>query len=235
MSKKVLVFGDSYARLDPDQGHWANKWCAFKGYDITNFGLGGVNHVSAVNEIFMKQEKFEEYDLIIYCMTNWLRAGVSQSTKTSAFVTRISQFLEDSETITFGSILSTNIKKGFEEFALLSGISDTYYNKDILNKESTQLYKSISIPFLARANLFAVETLILKCKDSNTPLVLATTPEDITTLDNLKKYDVNIFKVDTGEPKEKDLPNAHKSSNHLSNAMHNFIMSNFNTQYGDII
>ena len=161
MSKKVLVFGDSYARLDPKQDHWANKWCAYKGYEVTNFGLGGGNHVSIINEMFIKDEKFKLFqnnDLIIYCMTNWLRAGVSRDGKTSAFFNRMAQFNDDSKKITFENLLSSNIENNIESFAMLSGISEAHHHDDLLGKLTTQLYKSISIPFLARANLFSVET-----------------------------------------------------------------------------
>ena len=239
MSKKVLILGDSYARLDPKEGHWANKWCKEKGYEAFNSGMGGANHVSIINEIFVKDEKFklfQEWDLIIYCMTNWLRAGASESTKTSAFFNRIEKFNEDSEKITFENLLSTNIEEGIEQYAILSGISEVHHtHADYLGEVTTQLYKSISIPFLARANLFAVETLIFKCKDTNTPLILATTPSDSTSLENLNKYNTNIFVVKHKDPPEGDLKDAGASSNHLDNNMHTDIQEKFNTEYGDII
>ena len=232
MSKKVLVAGDSYARLDPNAGHWANKWCKDKEYQITNFGLGGANHVSVVNEIFTKE--WQQYDLIIYCMTSWLRVGVSNNTKNSAFLERITSFLDDAEKITFEKLLSKNIlDNGYEGFALLSGVSDRHQNPlTHWTKETTDLYKTVSIPFLARANLFAVETLILKCKIANIPLVLATTPNDPTTMDNFKMLDTNIFNI-THSTSEKTYN--HPSINHLSEELHEEIKAKFNSQYGDII
>ena len=229
MPKKVLVAGDSYARLDPNAGHWANKWCKDKEYQITNFGIGGANHVSVVNEIFTKE--WQQYDLIIYCMTNWLRAGVSNNSKKSAFLERVTNFLDDAEKITFEKLLSKNIlDNGYEGFALLSGLSDGHHNSDTFwTKETTNLYKNISIPFLARANLFAVETLILKCKIANIPLVLATTPNDPITIDNFKTLDANIFNI-TRSIKEDGL-----SINHLSEDLHEKIKQKFNSEYGDII
>jgi len=228
MPKEVLVAGDSFARLDPDAGHWANKWCKDKGHQVTNFGIGGANHVSVVNEIFTKE--WQQYDLIIYCMTNWLRAGVSSDSKTSAFLKRIKKFLDDSENNTFEQLLSKNIReKGYNGFALLTGFSEEYSNMYSWNKETTNLYKNISIPFLARANLFAVETLILKCKIANIPLVLATTPNDPTTIDNFK-IDTNIFNITQSLPSHLDY-----SENHLSEDLHIEIKNKFNSEYGDII
>ena len=235
MPKEVLVAGDSYARLDPDAGHWANKWCKDKEYQITNFGLAGANHVSVVNEIFTKD--WQRYDLIIYCMTSWLRAGVSDNSKNSAFLERVCNFLDDAEKNTFGKLLSKNIlDNGYKGYANLSGFSNNHQNPDTFwTKETTNLYKNISIPFLARSNLFAVETLILKCKIANIPLVLATTPNDPTTIDNFKNYDTNIFVVSHNDPVESDLPIANSSSNHLSQTMHTDIQNKFNSEYGDII
>ena len=91
------------------------------------------------------------------------------------------------------------------------------------------MYKNISIPFLARANLFAVETLILKCKIANIPLVLATTPNDPTTIDNFK-IDTNIFNITQSLPSHLDY-----SENHLSEDLHIEIKNKFNSEYGDII
>lgn len=225
MSKKVLVMGDSYAKNDKKEGHWANIWCQRKKYDIVHDGIGGGNHVTIVNK-FLQKEINNNYDLIIYCMTNWLRASVPARTNPD-FISTISQFIQDSKDITFEDLLSTNFEKGWEQLVLVNGISE--------EEKATELYKHISINFLARANLFAVETLILNCKFANIPLILATTPDDHTTLDNLKKYNVNIFKVDTGDPKEIDLDKGARSLNHLSNTMHNFVKEKFNIQYGNII
>lgn len=230
MPKEVLVAGDSYAKLDPDAGHWANKWCKDKEYQITNFGLGGANHVSVVNEIFTKD--WQRYDLIIYCMTSWLRAGVSNNSKNSAFLERLNNFLDDAEKNTFEKLLSKNIlDNGYEGYALLSRFSsDEHQNPETFwTKETTNLYKNISIPFLARSNLFAVETLILKCKIANIPLVLATTPNDPTTLDNFKMFDTNIFDI------THSLSYSYPSINHLSEDLHEEIKDKFNSEYGDII
>ena len=230
MPKEVLVAGDSYASLDPDAGHWANKWCKDKEYQITNFGLGGANHVSVVNEIFTKD--WQRYDLIIYCMTSWLRAGVSNNSKNSAFLERLNNFLDDAEKNTFEKLLSKNIlDNGYEGYALLSRFSDEQHinPETFCTKETTNLYKNISIPFLARSNLFAVETLILKCKIANIPLVLATTPNDPTTIDNFKMFDTNIFNI------THILPYSYPSINHLSEDLHEEIKDKFNSEYGDII
>lgn len=228
MTKEVLVAGDSYARLDPDAGHWANKWCKDKKYRITNFGLGGANHVSVVNEIFTKE--WQQYDLIIYCMTNWLRAGVSSNSKSSGFFERVNNFFDESKKITFEKLLSKEIlDNGYEGYALLSGIFDKTINETtFLTTETTNLYKNISFPFLARANLFAVETLILKCKIANIPLILATTPNDPTTIDNFKILDTNIFNITTSLP-------PYNNTNHLTEDQHEEIKDKFNSEYGDII
>ena len=250
---KVLVAGDSYARLDPHAGHWANKWCTANDYEVTNFGVAGGNHVSIVNQLFKSiriTEKLDsniwgnnggnnwyENDLIIYCMTNWTRASASRYVLLEQFVNNMDNFIEDTSNQTFENLLHNNIINDEMDWALLSGLNEENYYNDGSLDNVTSLYKSISMPWLARANLFAVETLILKCNLENIPLVLATTPGDTTSLDNFKNLNTNLFIVEhvNWNPTEHDTILAGNSTNHLSKNMHWYLEKKFNTEYREII
>lgn len=50
MSYKVLVIGDSFARFDKENSHWAREWISQFGGTTIHMGFGGNNVVNVINE-----------------------------------------------------------------------------------------------------------------------------------------------------------------------------------------
>ncbi len=74
MSFKLLVIGDSFARYDNEQTHWARQWLLPYGGTTIHMGFGGNNAVNIVNEFEHKyMDKDWDFDGAIFQVPDFFR------------------------------------------------------------------------------------------------------------------------------------------------------------------
>tara|TARA_B100001093_G_scaffold286861_1_gene274071 strand:- start:352 stop:1059 length:708 start_codon:yes stop_codon:yes gene_type:complete len=235
MSKKVLVLGDSYATLDKNHGHWATLWANENNYDIDHQGYPGTGHIKIINS-FLQKNITKKYDLIIYTMTDFLRAEINREVITDSKV--IDDFFTHYDTVGKTDVKKDLSRKDDTKFDTNPGIM---YKKFMTSKEDdlytnlSKFYTSVSLNWLVSANMFALETLMYKCKDNNVPIILVSWPNRVYNVDVFPEGAMlfNIFNVNL----ILDIDEMHKdqSSNHITKYCHKQICTNFMQQYGDII
>lgn len=77
MSFKLLVIGDSFARLDDVQRHWADLWIESYGGSAIHIGMPGSNAVNIVNEFeFIYKDREWDFDGAVFHIPDFFRTEV---------------------------------------------------------------------------------------------------------------------------------------------------------------
>ena len=229
---KVLVCGDSYATLDPKQGHWADIWASDKGYSVLHKGYPGESHVNIVTKI-LNTTNIAEYNLIIYHITDYLRAQIDLAN--DGFRNIIDNILGFYSDVNFTKAEKLNILDIFKETAdfiydpvnISPNNLDSEFEQDKICKDKTfNLYNSINLYWLVQANFNSVLLLNEKCRASNIPLIAVLEP-DLSPYHEEGFYptDIKIFKTNRADTGENFPPN--ESTNHLNKKMHTALSKEF--------
>ena len=232
----VLALGDSFAFLDKKEGHWLSMWADVEDHSIDHMSYSGSNHVFIINKFLHDKSALEKYDIIFYFVTDFLRGGVNKDKKdplsTIDSITKKIYISDWNECISeldtwFQNGKLNHIHASPNHLSRLLNADDeqkemhnSVYKSDFDEgfKNIQNFYSSISLEWLSRANLFALETLILKCKEKNKKLVLVTWPGLKIDIESFE--DIQIFQVEK-------IPAKNVSKNHLTRTDHAKILRTF--------
>jgi RecG-like helicase len=216
MLKNLLVLGDSYSKLDANHSHWATMWANINNINIDHMGHSGGSHVYIVNKFLQTESLLEKYDTIFYTVTDFLSLDLQAneiSTQESTDTIR-SFYNAPTNTIDIGKILEDmpikdkvhsspwilkRLKNANQQikdwYSMTFGYSEQDIEKVIKSsiKNMETGYNIVLTQWISRANLFALETLILKCKEKNVKLLLVM-PWQNMFLDTAMFNDTQIFK-----------------------------------------
>jgi hypothetical protein len=207
MSTDVLVLGDSYACLDDTHSHWATMWAQSQDLTVEHQGYPGASHVHIINSFLSAGLPIAKH--IIYHVTDFLRADITtQSDNTD----NILEFYNKSEHISM-------------EKLYLDAENRHRASTNRQNSDTDQFYNSIYIPWLARANMFACDTLINRCKQSDTQLTLVLWPGIVVCADNFP--DSDIFEIQHDISTSPNRTPKNDSINHLTKSEHRQICTQF--------
>jgi hypothetical protein len=240
----ICALGDSFAYLDKKEGHWLSMWADVEGHNIDHISYPGSNHVFIVNKFLYDTSALEKYDIIFYFVTDFIRGGVNRDKKDPlSIVDSIIKKIYVSDWNECKSELNTWFHSGDPDhhhlqilhaspthLSRLQNATDeqkelyesTYgSNFDDGYKNIQDFYSSISLEWLSRANLFALETLILKCKEKNKKLILVTWPGLKIDMESFE--DIQIFQLE----KLYDTTGIVESKNHLIRTDHAKVLRTF--------
>lgn len=251
MLKNLLVLGDSYALLDDNHGHWASMWADVNNINITHMGYPGAGHVHIINKFLEKQILLEKYDTIFYSVTDFLRADVTAKKNKLEQIDTILTYYDGMPWEPMNKSLSDiSIKELahaspnlLNRLKTISQEDQDWYAEtfnytgeeveeriDIMIKNMEGFYNSMLTQWITRANLFALETLILKCREKDINLVLVMWPGVEMHKDNFDGAQVfNCTNFDYNDDKN-------DSRNHLTKYNHKKLLVKFTKEIknGDI-
>ena len=242
MSKNLLVLGDSYALIDDSHGHWASMWADVNNINITHMGYPGAGHVNIINKFLVDPSSIEKYDTIFYNVTDFLRADVSAKNNKLDQIDNILMYyngmpsepinkslsdIPDKEMAHASPNLLNRLKTISQEdkdwYAKTFNYTDEEGEEriNIMIKNMEGFYNSMLIQWISRANLFAVETLILKCREKDINLVLAMWPGVEMHKDNFDGAQIfDCTTLDDGVDKN-------DSRNHIIRSQHKKLLMKF--------
>jgi len=241
MLKNLLVLGDSYALLDDKHGHWASMWADVNNIKIDHMGYPGAGHVHIINKFLVKPILLEKYDAIFYSVTDFLRADVTAKKNKLAQIDSILEHykimprepmakslsdITDRELAHAYPNLLNRLKTISQEDQDRYAKTLNYTNEeieeriDIMIKNIEGFYNSMLIQWITRANLFALETLILKCREKNINLVLVMWPGADMHEDNFDGTQIFNCSADYQDYKN-------NSRNHIIRTQHKRLLMEF--------
>lgn len=234
----ICALGDSFAYLDKKEGHWLSMWADVEDHDIDHISYPGSNHVFIINKFLCDKSALEKYDTIFYFVTDFLRAGVNKDKKDplsilnsiirKKYVSDWNEYKSQLDTWFKNDVL-VHIHASPTHLSKLRNASDRqkeYHNEvygtdlDDAYKNIQNFYSSISLEWCSRANLFALETLILKCKEKNKKLILVTWPGMKIDIESFE--DIQLFQLDTTT-----FDVQVESKNHLTKSDHTKVLKIF--------
>jgi len=240
--KNLLVLGDSYALLDEKHGHWASMWADINNISVTHMGYPGAGHVHIINKFLADPIFIEKYDTIFYSVTDFLRADVpavkDKKDNIETYYNRlrkkqIGKSLSDISDRELAhaspSLLNSLETISQEDLAQYANLLN-YTNEQVKERINIQIknikgfYNSMLIEWISRANLFAVETLILKCREKDVNLVLVMWPGIQMHKDNFDG--AQIFDCTTLN----DDLERNNSTNHLTSSDHKKLLVKLSTE-----
>ena len=208
----ICALGDSFAYLDKKEGHWLSMWADVEEHNIDHISYPGSNHVFIVNKFLYDKSALEKYDVIFYFVTDFLRGGVKKSKNDplsildgiirQIYVSDWNEFKSDlnpwfrDDKLNHIHASPTHLSRLRNANDDVKEVHKSVYGSDFdeAYKNIQDFYSSISLEWLSRANLFALETLILKCKEKNKKLILVTWPGLEIDIESFE--DVQIFQVE---------------------------------------
>ena len=225
----ILVCGDSFATLDPEQSHWADIWASDKEYSVLHKGYPGESHVNIVTKI-LNTTNIEEFNLIIYHITDYLRTQIDIANEGYKNVLDNVLGLYSDKNFTKAEKLNIldNVKITedfvYEPENISPNNLDPAFEQEIICKDKTfNLYNSINLYWLLQANYNSFLLLKERCKAFNIPLVIALEPElSIYADESFYPKDTNIFKTNKDE-----IGWFSNSTNHLGREMHTTLSKEF--------
>lgn len=223
MSKKVLVLGDSFATIDPLNGHWASMWAEQHDYKIKHLGYPGRDHLYIIND-FYNQNLFDSIDMLIYQVTDFYRL---QHQFPPLNINEVVDKLAD---LSYFNNSSTSFFKKLSCISTPTALPMYMMKMNNLSALETQvirrLYSTISVDWLISANYFIMRNLMLECKLRKIPLIIVIDQHLVNTdltIDLFDEYD-NVFL-----PKVDELSLDESSINHVSKHGHKLALDSFNS------
>ena len=227
---KILVCGDSYATLDPYEGHWADVWAKENGYDVTHEGYEGESHVNIISKTLRKRN-VSEYGLIIYHVTDFLRAEIDIKENTlSNILDKTLGIYSDSNFTNKLSMETDLVNLGVWPVNISPNGLDPNFPQDKICKEKTfNLYDSINLYWLVQANYNSLLLLVEKCKTNNIPIVFVIEPDMSETYDQeFYPEGISIFTTRYYE-ENKQTYFYNRSTNHFNKHVHKGLADMFSS------
>jgi hypothetical protein len=222
---KILVCGDSYATLDPYEGHWANVWAKENGYDVTHEGFAGESHVNIITKLLARLD-ISDYNFIIYNVTDFLRAEIDiEGNSLSNVLDKTLDIYSDSN-FTNKQFMET---QGWPVNISPNGLDPNFPQDEICKEKTFNFYNSINLYWLVQANYNSLLLLVEKCKTNNIPIVFVIEPDMSETNDpEFYPEGSSIFTTrDYGKNKQTYYYN--RSTNHFNKHVHKGLADMFSS------
>ncbi|MDA8842057.1 hypothetical protein N9N08_00095 [bacterium] len=222
---KILVCGDSYATLDPCEGHWANLWAKENGYDVTHEGFAGESHVNIITKLLARLD-ISDYNFIIYNVTDFLRAEIDiEGNSLSNVLDKTLDIYSDSN-FTNKQFMET---QGWPVNISPNGLDPNFPQDEICKEKTFNFYNSINLYWLVQANYNSLLLLVEKCKTNNIPIVFVIEPDMSETNDpEFYPEGSSIFTTrDYGKNKQTYYYN--RSTNHFNKHVHKGLADMFSS------